>query len=164
VIRLAGVLVAALALGAVAAPPVHEFEGTVVRVVDGDSVHVAPADGGALVTVRLHGIDAPEICQPHGLQAKQALEEMVFEQRVRARPIGIDDHGRLLARLAKGGADVGDRLVRDGHAWSYRYRDDKGPYVMQERMARALQRGLHADRAAEPPRLFRRRHGPCPAP
>ena len=143
------------------APPV---EGTVVRVVDGDTLVVAPSEAGrAPITVRIEGIDAPEICQPHGPEARRALEEMVLNQPVVAHPRGHDDHGRTLAKLLRGTNDVGDRLVRDGHAWSYRYRDDKGPYVAQERMAHALYRGLHATRQAVSPREFRRVHGRCAA-
>jgi endonuclease YncB( thermonuclease family) len=160
---LAAVLLAAGA--ALAAPPrASEFAGTVVRVVDGDSAAVQPSAGGSSVEVRLSGIDAPEICQPWGAEAREALRGLVDGREVRVGVVGRDDHGRTLARLTLDGVDVGERLVRDGHAWSYRYRDDRGPYVAQERMARALGRGLHADGQAIPPRDFRRTHGPCRGP
>jgi endonuclease YncB( thermonuclease family) len=146
--------------GALAAPPPRTIEGVVKRVFDGDTVLVIDAAGDP-VTIRLNGIDAPEICQPHGPEARQALEELVLNQAVVALPRGQDHAGRTLAKLTRDGADVGDRMVRDGHAWSYRYRDDKGPYVAQERMAHALYRGLHAGRQAISPREFRRRHGRC---
>lgn len=146
--------------GALAAPAPRALEGVVKRVFDGDTVLVVDAQGES-VTVRLNGIDAPEICQPHGPAAKQALEELVLNQPVVVLSRGHDDLGRTLAKLMRGSTDVGDRMVRDGHAWSYRYRDDKGPYVAQERMAYALYRGLHADRQAMLPREFRRRHGRC---
>ena len=143
-------------------PAPREIEGVVTRVFDGDTVLVVVPSGDS-VTVRLNGVDAPEICQPHGVEARRALEEMVLNQPVVAQPRGHDDHGRTLAKLLRGSTDVGDRLVRDGHAWSYRYRDDKGPYVAQERMAYALYRGLHATRQAVSPREFRRLHGRCDA-
>jgi len=139
------------------------IDGTVARVVDGDTLVLESASGAPL-TVRVQGIDAPEICQPHGPQAKQALEEMVLKQPVRVFASGRDDHGRTLAKLMKGELDVGDRMVRDGHAWSYRYRNDHGPYLAGERMAHALKRGLHVDVAALQPREFRKRHGACPLP
>jgi Excalibur calcium-binding domain len=53
--------------------------------------------------------------------------------------------------------------VRDGHAWSVRYKYDRGPYVAEERMAIALKRGVHADGGAVMPRDFRQRNGPCEA-
>lgn len=150
---------------ALAGPPrASEFVGSVVRVVDGDSVAVQPSAGGASVEVRLSGIDAPEICQPWGPESRDALRALVDGREVRVAVVGRDDHGRTLARLTVDGVDVGERLVRDGHAWSYRYRDDRGPFVAQERMARALGRGLHTDGQAMPPRDFRRLHGPCRGP
>jgi endonuclease YncB( thermonuclease family) len=146
-------------------PPARpgDLVGTVVRVADGDSFTVELAAGGAPVAVRLQGIDAPEICQPWGHQAKAALEGMVLGRPVTIANKGRDDHGRMLAVVEVDGADVGERLVRDGHAWSYRYRHDKGPFVAEERMARALGRGLHAGGGAVMPRDFRRTHGPCVA-
>jgi endonuclease YncB( thermonuclease family) len=153
-----GLLLAAGA--AMAAPAPRTLEGVVKRVFDGDTLLVVDAQGEP-VTIRLNGIDAPEICQPHGPEARQALEELVLNQRVVALTRGQDDAGRTLAKVMRAGSDVGDRMVRDGHAWSYRYRDDKGPYVAQERMALALYRGLHATRQAISPREFRRRHGRC---
>lgn len=154
-----------LAADALAAPPrAVAIVGTVVRVGDGDSVMLQPAAGGDAIAVRLWGVDAPEICQRWGTEAREALRELVLGREVGAAVEGRDDHGRTLARLTLEGIDVGERLVRDGHAWSYRYRDDRGPYVALERMARALGRGLHADGHAIPPRDFRRTHGPCRGP
>ena len=138
-----------------------EITGTVVHVVDGDSLSFAPAAGGAPIAVRLQGIDAPEICQPWGTQAREALVEHVKGHELRLVVQGRDEHGRTLAKLMRGDLDIGERLVRDGHAWSYRYKHDRGPFVAQERMAQALKRGLHADGGALMPRDFRRRHGPC---
>jgi endonuclease YncB( thermonuclease family) len=154
-----GLLVAAQL--ACAAPTA--IEGTVTRVVDGDTLVLEPG-AAAPLTVRVQGIDAPEICQAHGPRAKEALEEMVLGQVVRLVATGRDDRGRTLGKLMNGTLDVGDRMVREGHAWSYRYRNDRGPYLAGERMARALKRGLHLDVQAIEPREFRKRHGSCPLP
>lgn len=141
------------------APPI---EGTVLRVVDGDTLVVAPSEAGrAPITVRIEGIDAPEICQAHGAEARQAASEMLLQQPVKLLAKAHDEHGRMLARVMKGELDVGDRLVRDGHAWSHRYKWDKGPYVAEERMAITLKRGLHGKGGAVMPREFRRAHGSC---
>lgn len=77
-----------------------------------------------------------------------------------------DSFGRLLARVtvmpkAIGSTDVGEWLVREGHAWSYRYRRDNGPYAKQQAMARAARKGLFATPRPEEPREFRKRHGAC---
>jgi micrococcal nuclease len=64
----------------------------------------------------------------------------------------------------KGSADVGEWLVREGHAWSYRYRRDTGPYAKQQAAARAARKGLFATARPEEPRDFRKRHGACGEP
>jgi micrococcal nuclease len=144
------------------APPPAAPAGTVTRIVDGDTLWVSPPDGGAPLVVRIEGIDAPERCQPGGAEAAAALRTIVLGRSVVLRVKARDDHGRLVARVLRDGeVDVGDRLVRDGHAWSARFRHDRGPYVAQERMALALKRGVHAEAGALMPREFRRRHGPC---
>lgn len=160
-----GLLWAGLACAAPPAkkPPEPDPAGTVTRVVDGDTLWVMTADANAApLVVRLEGIDAPERCQSGGPEAAEALTKLVLGRQVVLRVKARDDHGRLIARALRDGEfDIGDRLVRDGHAWSARYRYDRGPYVAQERMAAALKRGVHADAAALLPRDFRRQHGPC---
>jgi endonuclease YncB( thermonuclease family) len=152
-----GLLVPAAALSA----PSKAVEGRVQRVVDGDSLWLAPADGAAPIEVRLKGIDAPEICQAHGTTAKAALEELVAGQAVRARLEGRDTHGRQLGTVFVGERNINRVLVQEGHAWSARYKWDRGPYVADERMAKALNRGFNAAGGAVMPRDFRRTNGPC---
>jgi micrococcal nuclease len=152
-----------LALGAaVAAPPaVPGVEGIVSRVTDGDSLWLEPDGGGAPVQLRLQDIDAPEICQAWGQQAKQALADLVLKKHVGVRISGHDMHGRTLGTLFLDGLNVNRALVQEGHAWSSRYKYDRGPYVADERMAKALARGFNRDGGAVMPKDFRRDHGPC---
>lgn len=137
--------------------------GVVTRIVDGDTLHVTPA-GRPPVTVRLRDIDAPEICQPHGPEARAALQDYALGQAVTMRVFGRDTHGRTIARVATSERDLSVRMVEEGHAWSVRTRFDRGPLVREERMAKALGRGLHASAGHVLPWEFRRRHGPCAAP
>lgn len=161
------VLVLALAL---LAPPATtaatSLAGRVTRVVDGDSVWLAPSTGGRAIEVRLSGIDAPEICQPHGVASRRFLAALVLRQPVQlqvdAGRDGRDRHGRTLGVLFVGDVEVNRRLVEEGQAWSYGARGGAGPYGAQQRRARALGRGLHEDGVSlERPADFRRRHGPC---
>jgi hypothetical protein len=130
-------------------------------VIDGDSLWLKPTAGGEPVHVRLEGIDAPEICQAWGTQARQALADIVRDQRVTVRIKGLDDHGRSLGTVIRAEVNVNRELVLEGHAWSYRFRSDPGPYVVQERVATSLRRGLHAAGGAMQPRDFRQLNGPC---
>ena len=142
--------------------PAVPQQGVVQRVVDGDSLWFTPA-GQAAVEVRLADMDAPELCQQHGREAKAALAALVLNKPAELRGVARDQHGRLVARMAVDGVDVATRMVEEGQAWSARQRNDRGPLMKQERMARALARGLHAAPGALMPRDFRRSHGPCQA-
>jgi endonuclease YncB( thermonuclease family) len=138
------------------------IEGRVSFVADGDSLGFAPARGGPPLQVRLHGVDAPELCQAWGPEARAALLRMVQGRTLRLQVRGHDGYGRLMVQLRDGEVDIGQRLVAEGHAWNHRYRHDDGPYLRHERLAQALARGLHAEPGALTPREFRRRHGSCP--
>ncbi len=134
----------------------------VLHISDGDTLWVKPmADKGRRTKVRIQGIDAPELCQAGGPAAKAALQRWAQAAPLSMTVTGRDQHGRVLANLHSGPTDVGEALVREGQAWSYRFQTDPGPYAAQERQARQEKRGVHADPGAQHPRDFRRRHGPC---
>ncbi len=149
--------------GSVLAAPALKpaWTGTVSHVSDGDTVWVRPERGGAPRPVRIDGIDAPELCQSYGETARAVLVGRVLGQQVQVRVRRHDDYGRALARLNLRGEDLGAWLVGQGHAWSYRYRGQPGPYADQEARARARRLGLFRQAGAERPYAFRRRHGPC---
>ena len=146
---------------AAAQPAPPSLEAKVVRIVDGDSLWLEPAGATAPMELRLLGIDAPEICQAWGQEAKQALAELVLHQQVAVKTSGRDTYGRTLGTIYLDSLNVNKKMVQEGHAWSTRYKHDRGPYVADERMAKALSRGLNRDGGAIVPSEFRRSHGPC---
>jgi micrococcal nuclease len=135
--------------------------GVVTHVSDGDTLWVRLPQGGEPVKVRFQGLDAPESCQDWGPQATQALKTKVLNQTVMLSTRARDDYGRLIAHVRMEGDDLGAWMVEQGHAWSYHYRNDPGPYAAQERSARAAKRGLWAAANAVDPREFRKQHGSC---
>ena len=151
-----------LAPAAAAPPEGRTVHGVVTKVTDGDSLWVTPP-AQREVEVRLRDIDAPEICQVWGEEARRALAEWVLGKTVVLRFTGRDQHGRTLGYVQVDDVDVGLKMVEQGHAWSARTKWDRGPLVKQERMAIALGRGLHGLPGAVMPRDFRQAHGPCVA-
>ena len=137
------------------------FAGTVTHVTDGDSLWVRPDAGGPPREIRLEGIDAPEICQAWGREARDALAARALHQHVRVASRARDTYRRSLARVDAGGQDVGAWMVSRGHAWSYRFRRSPGPYAPQEAKAKSAGLGLWKDLTPMPPREFRKRHGSC---
>jgi micrococcal nuclease len=151
----------ALLLLAGASANARVFQGTVTHVTDGDSIWVRGARG-APVEVRLQGIDAPEICQAFGKEARDAMAGRLLHRQVAVNSRSRDKYQRVLGGVSTGGQDVGLWMVSRGYAWSYRYRRDSGPYAAAEAQARQARLGLWS-LAAQPvePRVFRKRHGSC---
>ena len=104
------VLCSVVSVGLVA-QPLPEFSlAQVVRVHDGDSVWLQPLgavakQATAKWVVRIHGIDAPEICQDFGVQAQNALAVRLAGQRIAVTWRGQDSYGRWLASLRVLGTD-----------------------------------------------------------
>lgn len=153
-----GLGIALLASADAFAAPLH---GKVMRVFDGDSVAFQADGGGKPIEIRLKDIDAPEICQPGGVEARDFLQSFVNGKPARLETAGKDNYGRTLAVMTVAGLNVNQRLVAEGHAWSTRTKWNQGPFVSQEKMAQALKRGLHGTPGAVMPSQFRRSKGPC---
>jgi micrococcal nuclease len=138
-----------------------KFQAVVSHITDGDTVWVRPAGGGPPQSVRIEGIDAPEICQSFGPQAREALASRLLHQRVTLITRGEDDYRRTIAHIRVHREDVGRWMVSHGYAWSYRFRRNPGPYAHEEGIARSNRLGLWREASPETPRDFRVRHGSC---
>lgn len=152
----------ALTIGLLA-PVAHAatFRGVVTHVTDGDSIWVRPDSGGQPLAIRLRGIDAPEICQRFGEQARDALAAVALHRQVTVKARARDSYRRVLGQVSLGDKDLAAWLVARGYAWSYGYRGKSGPYQALQERARSARLGLwHSGRAVEP-RLFRKQHGSC---
>lgn len=157
-------LAAVLALGVLsitAQAQDRSYTARVSHVFDGDTLWVRPLQGGRTRKLRIDGIDAPEICQAGGVVARDALRQRLNGQVVMVHERHRDTYGRPLVDLAMGSEDMAAWMVAQGLAWSYRWRDDPGPFARQEALARSQRRGIFAELAPEEPKAFRRRHGPC---
>ena len=153
-------LLAVLALPLPAAS--RTYRAVVTSVVDGDTLWVRRSQGDAGVEIRLQGIDAPEICQRWGAQSRDGLRKLLLGRRVVVDERARDAYGRVLARLAVDGRDVGGWLVVNGLAWSPEFQHRRGVYAELEAQAREARRGLWSQPRPTEPRAFRRQHGPCP--
>lgn len=128
----------------------HAGQVVLTRVVDGDTV-VVTIDGALEANrVRLLGINAPEADECFGDRATAALAELARP------PVAViltsdrhqresDRYGRTLAYVSVGEVDLGEALIRGGHATA---RHDRPPvsragrYASAEAEARAAGRGL----------------------
>ena len=120
-------------------------EGTITGkayVTDGDGLKVSGYN------IRLAGLDAPEWDQwakhqqgywfQHGKRVKSALIREVGGKYVRVTVKGYDKYGRVIGTVTCNDKDVGEWLVRNGHAIAA-YGDQ---YKQIEREARRARRGM----------------------
>ena len=98
--------------------PAMTFKTEVIAVHDGDTISILHIDGIS-DTVRLLGIDAPEILQPDGTKAQKFLSDLVLNKTVEIETTYRDDHGRLLGRVLIEGLDVNLFLLQSGMAWLF---------------------------------------------
>ena len=126
------------------------FPAIVMSVEDGDSVVLKTS--GEQLTVDLAGVDAPELSQPGGPQAKQFLTSLTLGKTVIVRLTSVADR---LARLELGGVDVTATLIRAGMGWHCpRYADERD-LANAEAEARSAKRGLWSVSRPTPPWLSR---------
>jgi len=157
--------VAAAALAAPKPPPKPAkaplaLVGKATQVIDG-STFVLETNDGLSLRVRLAGIEAPELCQTWGAEARDALKDWLQDQPLSVKNVGKDGKGSMLGQVVVDGADINRRMVEEGHAFSQRTKWDRGPYVKEERVAHSLTRGMYSVGVPENPAEFKRSHGPC---
>lgn len=109
---------------------------TVSRVIDGDTVEVTGSDG-SLDTIRVIGIDTPEMDACEGTSAKNAMLMFADGKTVTLTMGGdgedTDRYGRLLRYIDVDGQDVGLLLIDHGFAVArYDSRDGYGRHDRED--------------------------------
>jgi len=118
--------------------------GTVIKIVDGDTIDVQLDTGP--IRVRLHGVDTPERGQPWGKESTGALTGLVAGKEVAIEPFEQDRYDRMIGIVYWGELNVNLELVKRGHAWAYRkyMRKADTELCIHEAAARTAKRGLWA--------------------
>ena len=140
-------LLLVLAAAALATP----LEGTVLRVVDGDTITVRLGD--RVESVRYIGVNTPEVHHPRrgeepgGREASAVNRELVAGKQVRLEldVQARDRHGRMLAYVWIGDVMVNAELVRLGYAQVMTIPPNvrhQALFVKLQRDAREARRGL----------------------
>lgn len=131
----------------------QSLTGEVVEVRDGDTFHLRRNE--RILTVQLHGIDAPEPSQPYGTRATNYLRRRIENEQVRIRVRDRDRYGRLVSTVLHDGVEVNAQLLRAGLVWYYwwygNYTRDAQQDQTREYQAQQAGRGLWAQAAPIPP-------------
>jgi micrococcal nuclease len=120
------------------------LRGSVVHVVDGDTIDVA-LDSGRRTRVRLIGVDTPERGQCFFTRATNVTSRLAANKHVAlqgdATQATHDKYGRLLAYVwLPGGHDLGLQLLRNGVARVYVYDRPFRRLAVYDRAERAAKR------------------------
>ena len=149
----AAVLVLALVLLSTAVASAASFDGTVVKIVDGDTIHVRIGD--RVEKVRYIGVNTPEVHHPRkgeepgGREAAEVNRGLVAARHVRLETDvrTRDRYGRLLAYVWVGETMINAELVRLGYAQVMTVPPNvrhQALFVKLQREAREAARGLWA--------------------
>ena len=142
-------------LAASPAVAVSEYQGEVVRVLDGETIEVL--HNNRAERIRLSGIDCPEKGQAYGKKAKQTASALVFGKQVTLQTHAKDKYGRTLADVVLADStNVNHELVKQGWCWWYR-KYAPGDTVLEglEKDAREAKKGVWVDPAI-PPWVYRK--------
>lgn len=118
----------------------------VTRVIDGDTFETETGE-----KVRLIGINAPEISDIFGQQAKQYLSDLIENKTVDLQSDNIsndrDRYQRLLRFVILDGVDINKKMVSDGFAFAYlKYHFSKSiDYEQAQLQARETNKGIWGD-------------------
>ena len=134
--------------------PVAAVVGKVVKVVDGDTLHIY--SNKRTYKIRLSGIDAPERGQAYGKRAKEHLEFLVAGKQVIAIVESKDRYGRYVASVKVQNKDVCAEMLSAGYAWHYKQYDNNKYYDELQREAKKAKRGLWLDKKPQAPWEYRK--------
>ena len=122
-------------------------------VIDGDTIEIHGS------RIRIFGIDAPESTQlcrgadslqyKCGAKAANELANLIERRPVSCAPVSLDRYKRTVATCSVNGLDIGEWLVRNGHALDWpQY--SRGKYASAQSQARRAELGMWAGSFAEP--------------
>jgi endonuclease YncB( thermonuclease family) len=135
------------------------WQGEVVKVLDGDTLHVQK--GKEIVKVRLYGIDCPEKRQSFGPQATLFTQQFILRKKAKVEVVNTDRYGRTVGLVSSGGKLLNRELVRAGYAWIYPAYCKKQPLcnelIKLEEKARKRKVGLWQKRNPLPPWEWRKK-------
>lgn len=140
------------------ARPASTYTAYVVRIIDGDTIHVCDITGEAH-RIRLAMIDAPEREQPFGTESTKKLSELLRQGTVRLKVKCIDKYNREVTFVYCEEKDVSAEMLKEGMALHYHMNFDKCEiYDKFEAAAKRCRQGLWSQEKVEKPWDFRRKH------
>jgi len=136
--------------------------GTCIDVIDGDTIVIKTE--GKLVTVTLPAVDAPELGQPFGDEARSLTSKLVLDREVTVELAPGGSPSAAVARIVVDETDLAVVLLEAGLAWHDAVHDSQEQLVIRHIMARSAKRGLWSETDPVAPWEWRAAHAPTPIP
>ncbi|TKX33390.1 thermonuclease family protein [Campylobacter taeniopygiae] len=133
---------------------IPSFKARVVRVIDGDTIEILHSNKTS--KVRFFGIDAPEIKQNFGKEAKNNLNEILKNKEVEIFYKNKDIYGRIVAIVKLNNTDINCWMVRKGYAWADTYYTNV--YVKEQKIAQKYKLGLWQEKNPIEPYKWRKQN------
>jgi len=97
----------------------EDFEGKVVKITDGDTIHVKWSEREKPVVVRFIDTSAPERNESGGLESANWLEKQIMGEDVQILiepKLRVGKWGRIIGRVIHLGMDINRMSMETGHA------------------------------------------------
>ena len=135
-----------------------QYEGRVIKVIDGDTIWVKTSNKH--IKIRLSYIDAPELKQVHGVRSKNFLTNLILDKNVQINTNKKDRYNRHLGEVYIHSADdsvfVNAKMLKSGNAWIYLKHRDNSYLKNLENYARIKKIGLWSEETPVEPWIYRR--------
>ena len=128
------------------------FQATVLSIEDGDTMNVRAVASGEASVIHVGGVDAPELSQPGGAEAKAFLASLVSGKTITVR---LKAALERFAQVEIDGSDLSFLLIKNGMAWHCpRFAKEEG-LTAAEAEARSAKRGVWSRPQPTPPWIYR---------
>ncbi len=97
----------------------EDFFGEVVKITDGDTIHVKWSEREKPVVVRFIDTQAPELDEEGGLESAAWLEKQIMGEYIRIQiepKLRVGKWGRIIGRIIHMGIDINSSSIDNGFA------------------------------------------------
>jgi endonuclease YncB( thermonuclease family) len=114
----------------------------ILEVLDGNTLKVSTIDDDTF-TVKLKGVDAPELGQEFAQEALNYLQQLVTTKNVLVEYSGKDRWGnRLVYVTTKNGKSINEMMIKDGYGWVDRFFLNQAELMALQETAKSKNAGL----------------------
>ena len=135
-----------------------QYEGRVIKVIDGDTIWVKT--NNKHIKIRLSYIDAPELKQTYGVRSKNFLTNLILDKNVQINANKKDRYNRHLGEVyihsVNESVFVNAKMLKSGNAWIYLKHRDNSYLKNLENYARIKKIGLWSEETPVEPWIYRR--------